>query len=193
MQCHGHVFWALCLACSSNLQKHVDESSHMSMQPSHLQHHPLPRALYLPPSDPLLEHLELPGSYMDPVMHDAPVAAGYGHKADAHVNHQGPHEPRATSAHPAGQRMPSQHMQREQLPANGSATLREAARELAAKPAAASSAPDAGASQQAPVRPDAAAPRKKADDSGTGAFQNTLLNYIKANEFLRANAHQGDY
>ena len=107
-------------------------------------------------------------------MHDALVAAGYGHKADARVNHQGPHEPRATPAHPAGQHMPSQHMQREQLLANGSATAREAASEPAAKPAAPSSAPDAGASQQAPVRPPAAAPRKKADDSGTGALQNTL-------------------
>ena len=126
-------------------------------------------------------------------MHDAPVAAGYGHKADARVNHQGPHEPRATPAHPAGQHLPSQHMEREHLLANGSATARESAREPSAKPAAASSAPDAGASQQAPVRSTAAVPRKKADDSGTGALQNTLLNCIKANELLRAKAHQGVY
>lgn len=116
----------------------------------------------------------MPQGYLDQVMHDPPAAGALsaGHRSDAHVGmHQGPLEPRAGPAHPAQQHVHGQHLQQQQqrqqaaLP-NGSAVRQEA------RAPAASTGNGSGATvhQQPPACAPAAAPQKKADDSGTGDF-----------------------
>ena len=122
----------------------------------------------MPLGNPSMGHMGMPGSYLEPVMHDAPTAAGYqpAHRSDAHAMHQGPLEPRGAARHAAPLHMPAILMQQRQQPlANGSAAKHEPL-ELSVP---ASRAPHATASQQAPGAAPAQAQHKK-DDSGTGGF-----------------------
>ena len=122
----------------------------------------------MPLGNPSMGHMGMPGSYLEPVMHDAPTAAGYqpAHRSDAHAMHQGPLEPRGAARHAAPLHMPAILMQQRQQPlANGSAAKHEPL-ELSAP---ASRGPHATASQQAPGAAPAQAQHKK-DDSGTGDF-----------------------
>ena len=118
----------------------------------------------MPLGNPSMGHMGIPGSYLEPVMHDAPTAAGYqpAHRSDAHVMHQGPLEPRGPPRHATPLHMPANLMQQRQHPlANGSAAKHEPL-ELSAP-----ASRGVHASQQAPGAAPAPAQHKK-DDSGTG-------------------------
>ena len=120
----------------------------------------------MPLGNPSMGHMGIPGSYLEPVMHDAPTAAGYqpAHRSDAHAMHQGPLEPRGAARHAAPLRMPATLMQHRQQPLANGSTAKHEPLELSAP---ASRGAHAIASQQAPGAAPASAQHKK-DDSGTG-------------------------
>ena len=120
----------------------------------------------MPLGNPSMGHMGIPGSYLEPVMHDAPTAAVYqpAHRSDAHAMHQGPLEPRGPPRHAAPLHMPATLMQQRQQPLANGSTAKHEPLELSAP---ASRGAHAIASQQAPGAAPPLAQHKK-DDSGTG-------------------------